>query len=241
MKTPRISRSALAAGAATLGALGAIGVAQLAGASNPVMQFTQAQSSPDATTATTTPASDAPDAEPARCHRAPLDAETEAKVKAAAEAAVEGSTYRHGHKNHDADGYKALVSKADGTKVLVHMDNAFKVTKVEDPAPARGERGPGDRTPLDAETDAKVKAASEAAVEGATYRHGHKDRDGSGYSAMLTKTDGTRVLVHLDNEFKVTQVQDPAPMRGPGPGGRGHGGPHRDGEAPASTEGANAA
>lgn len=223
MTTPRFSRSTLAAGAAAVGALGAIGIAQLAGGSNPVMQFTQAAAS-DSTS--TTVAGQAP-TRPAR--PAKLDADTEAKVKEAAVAAVPGATYDHGHK--EGEGYRALLTKADGTRVLVHEDSAFKVTSVEDPAPARGPggRGHGDRAPLDADTAAKVKAAALEAVPGATYEHGHKEADG-GYDAILTKADGTKVRVLEDANFKVTSVEDPAPMRGPGgPGGRGHGGPRPDG------------
>lgn len=215
MTTPHLSRKAIAAGAAAIGALGAIGVAQLAGGGNPVMQFTQAQASSEDSTTTTTPNSGAQ----ARPQKAPLDAETEAKVKAAAEAAVDGSTYQHGHKNRAGDGYKALVTKADGTRVLVHLDNAFAVTKVEDPAPAR-KHGPRHEQ-LDAATAAKVKAAAEAAVDGSTYQHGHKNHDSDGYKALVTKADGTKVLVHMDNDFKVTKVEDPAPARGDrGPGDR---------------------
>lgn len=227
MTTPRFSRSAIAAGAAALGALGAIGIAQFAGASNPVVQFTQAQSSSEGAT-TTTAADAAAGADAPRGERkAPLDPETEAKVKAAAEGAVEGSTYRHGHRNRADDGYKALVTKADGTRVLVHMNNDFSVTKIDDPAPARGHHGPRHEA-LDAETAAKVKAAAEAAVPGSTYRHGHKNHDDTGYKAMVIKADGTKVLVHMDNEFKVTKIDDPAPARahrGPGHRGHGHGGP----------------
>ncbi len=113
------------------------------------------------------------------------------------------------------------------------------------PAVAANKEGCGDKTPLDAATEAKVKEAALAAVSGATYQHGHADRDG-GYAALLTKADGTKVLVHLDSAFKVTSVEDPAPMRAKGPGGHGrghgrgpgggHGGPP-PAEAPATTEG----
>ncbi len=177
-----------------------------------------------------TPSTGSGNAAPAdgkHCDHGQLDAATEAKVKDAALAAVPGATFEHAHQERDG-GYGALLTKADGTKVLVHEDASFKVTSVEDPAPARGPRGDhGDRAPLDADTAAKVEAAAKAAVPDATVEHTGKDREGDGYVAMMEKADGTHVLVHEDANFKVTKVEDPAPQRGPG--GRGHDGPRPDG------------
>lgn len=173
-----------------------------------------------------------------RHDKSSLDAATVAKAKAAALEAVPGATFNHVHQMPDNAGYKVLLTKADGTKVLVTEDAAFKVTKVEDPAPAR--KGPGDRTPLDEATTAKVKAAALEAVPGATFNKAGHDR-ADGYVALLTKADGTtRVAVHLDKDFKVTEVKDPAPARGPGGHGPGHG-PRGDkpADAPAG-EGTNA-
>lgn len=96
-----------------------------------MLQFTQAQ----ATSA---------DATKQGCaDKTPLDEATAAKVKQAALAAVPGATvHRVGH-DRQGDGYVAMLKKADGTRVLVHEDAAFKVTKVQDPARARGgHRGP---------------------------------------------------------------------------------------------------
>lgn len=236
MKTPN-SRQAIALGALAIGALGGAGVMALASNANPVVNFTPTASlgQTDATPTTTAPAAnDAPStggstapADGKNCDHGQLDAATEAKVKDAALAAVPGATFEHAHQERDG-GYGALLAKADGTKVLVHEDANFKVTSVEDPAPARGPRGDhGDRTPLDADTAAKVEAAAKAAVPDATVEHTGKDRDGDGYVAMMEKADGTHVLVHEDANFKVTKVEDPAPPRGPG--GRRHGGPRPDG------------
>ncbi len=89
-------------------------------------------------------------------------------------------------------------------------------------------QGCADKTPLDEATAAKVKQAALAAVPGATvHRVGH-DRQGDGYVAMLKKADGTRVLVHEDAAFKVTKLQDPAPVRGRGHHGERHHGPRPD-------------
>jgi hypothetical protein len=71
--------------------------------------------------------------------------------------------------------------------------------------------------PLDDATAAKVKAAAEQAVPDATVKHTAHDRSNTeGYVAMMEKADGARVLVHEDADFKVTKVEDPAPLRGPG-------------------------
>ncbi|MEY2399723.1 MAG: hypothetical protein QOJ00_2897 [Actinomycetota bacterium] len=118
-------------------------------------------------------------------------------------------------------------------------DTTTTVVKPTSPDGAAGDKavcdhdgpGPRDRAPLDDATAAKVQAAAIAAVPNATVDKAGHDR-GDGYVAMLTKADGTtRVLVHEDANFKVTDVQDPAPMRGDhGPGGRGDHGAN-DGDA----------
>jgi hypothetical protein len=106
------------------------------------------------------------------------------------------------------------------------------------PAKASADAAPGDGTgcdhdgdhqPLDDATAAKVKAAAEKAVTGATVEHtGHDRSNPDGYVAMMERADGTHVLVHEDANFAVTKVEDPAPPRGPGrPGG------HHRGDDPA--------
>ncbi len=112
---------------------------------------------------------------------------------------------------------------AAGAAVAQTGDPPSKTTiKPADPAKGDGMRCKG-REPLDDATAAKVTAAAEEAVPGATVKKSGHDRD-DGYVAMLRKADGTtRVLVHLDKDFKVTEVRDPAPnrprhRRGPGRG-----------------------
>ena len=92
----------------------------------------------------------------------------------------------------------------------------------------------GDHQPLDDATAAKVKAAAEKAVPGATVEHTDHDRSNpDGYVAMMEKADGTHVLVHEDANFTVTKVEDPAPPRGPG--GHRHGDRDRDGDHSGTT------
>jgi hypothetical protein len=227
MKTSPIPRKMLIVGALGVAAAVGIGAVGTAGAQTP-----------DDTTTTTAKPADSARGEKMRCEgREPLDEETAAKVKAAAEEAVPGATVKKSGHDRD-DGYIAMLLKADGTtRVLVHLDEDFKVTKIEDPAPER-KRRPG-HEPLDAATAAKVKAAAEKAVPDAEVKKSGHDRQGDGYIALMEKEDGTKVLVHLDKDFKVTSVQDPAPNprgRRGGPG-RGRGGPIMAPDG--STEGAS--
>lgn len=249
MTTPRIPRRALAAGALGLAALGGAGAATVlnlasGGSSLPVLNIANTAAG-DTTTTVKPEAGAAAQADKPNCDRvdrAPLDDATAAKVKAAALAAVPNATVdKVGHDRRDA-GYMALLTKADGTtRVLVHEDADFKVTRVDDPAPARP--GKRDRVPLDDATAAKVKGAALAAVPNATVDKVGHDRSGDGYVALLTKSDGTtRVLVHEDVNFKVTDVRDPAPTRPDGgrgrpggPGHRGFGDGDDDGTAPGAT------
>ena len=79
-------------------------------------------------------------------------------------------------------------------------------------------------TPLTGDEAAKVTAAAQAAVPGATVDRVETDADGAAYEAHMTKSDGTKVTVKLDSNFAVTATETDA-GRG---GGRGHGGgPHQ--------------
>jgi hypothetical protein len=55
---------------------------------------------------------------------------------------------------------------------------------------------------------AKVTAAAQAAVPGATIDRIETDADGDAYEAHVTKEDGTDATVKLDANFAVTSVQD---------------------------------
>jgi hypothetical protein len=145
--TSSLSRRALAAGAAGFAALGAVGAFAVMNAvgGNPVVNFAPAAATNDSPT--TTAANASPDDRPGCDHdggRGRLDDATTAKVKASAEKAVTDATFKHArHDRSNPDGYVAMMKKADGTRVLVHEDANFAVTKVQDPAPPRGRGGPG--------------------------------------------------------------------------------------------------
>jgi len=79
---------------------------------------------------------------------------------------------------------------------------------------------------LTGDTADKVRAAAQAAVPGATIQRVETDAEGSPYEAHMTKSDGTNVTVKVDNNYKVTNIEND---------GAGHGGPPpQSGGAPQS-------
>jgi len=75
---------------------------------------------------------------------------------------------------------------------------------------------------LTGDTAEKVKAAALAAVPGGTIQRVETDAEGSPYEAHMTKSDGSRVTVKVDKDFKVTNIENDAD-HGPGGPGRGQG------------------
>ena len=144
-----------------------------------------------------------------------------AKATAAAEAAVPGGTVMR--VETDADGvYEAHVRKSDGTGVLVTMDENFTVTGIEEftgHGGHHGFRGGSGETLMTGSDAEKATAAAEAAVPGGTVVRVETDEDGV-YEAHVRRSDGTPVLVTMDESFTVTGVEE---CDGPG---AGTGGPH---------------
>ena len=140
----------------------------------------------------------------------------------------------------DGEGvYEAYITKADGTRVKVMLDESFAITGEKargaghQSKPGRGDHG-ASHTPeevLTGDTAAKVEAAVKAAYSGATIDRMEKDSDGEGvYEAYITKADGTRVKVMLDESFAITGEK----TRGAGhhgKPGRGDHGPTQIGRA----------
>lgn len=187
--------------------------------------------SPSTEEGTTTPA--APDAgTQARPPRADKPRETELtgdvaeKVKAAALAAVPDGTIIRVETDSDGSPYEAHVRKADGTEVVVKVNERFEVTATEE-GRAGGKHGPGRRGPggpggfgpgetaLTGEVAEKVTAAAQAAVADGTVIRVGTDSEGT-YQAHVHKADGTQVDVKIDASFNVTSV-DEREMRGPRP------------------------
>jgi hypothetical protein len=89
------------------------------------------------------------------------------------------------------------------------MDPSFNVTAVETGGPeGRGRHAlGGGEAALSGVVAAKVEAAALAKVPGATVERVEKDADGAEYEAHLTRSDGTRVTVKVDGDFKATGVE----------------------------------
>ena len=72
--------------------------------------------------------------------------------------------------------------------------------------PGGGPRG--DETALTGDALAKVTAAAQAKVPGATIDRVENDADGNAaYEAHMTKADGTHVTVYVDKSFAVVSVE----------------------------------
>jgi hypothetical protein len=82
---------------------------------------------------------------------------------------------------------------------------------------ARGGPGAGEE-PLTGETADKVRAAALEEVPGGTIIRLETDAGDAAYEAHVRKSDGTEVIVLVNEDFEVTEVQEG------GPGGRGPGG-----------------
>ena len=226
----RLNSSIVAAGVAFGITLAGLGVAAA-----------QKDSSSDTTAAPTTPAapndsgssgssgsngSTAPADRPARPAETALTGDAAAKVSAAALAAVPGGTIIRVETDSDGSPYEAHVRKADGTEVVVKVNEAFAVTGTEEGGHRGGHHGPGGgsgETALTGDVADKVSAAALAAVPGGSIIRVETDSDGSPYEAHVRKADGTEVVVKVNEAFAVTGTE-----AGGGPGGPGHHGPRPD-------------
>lgn len=161
----------------------------------------------------------------------PLDGDVAAQVTAAAQAAVPDGTIDRVETDNDGV-YEAHVTKADGTHVIVQIGADYSVTATIDqpqggpggPGGPGGRGGPGaGETPLTGDTAASVTAAAQAAIPDGTVDRVETDSAGSPYEAHVTKADGTRVVLKIDESFAVTATED-MPAGGP-QGGHPHGPP----------------
>jgi hypothetical protein len=61
---------------------------------------------------------------------------------------------------------------------------------------------------LTGDTAAKVTAAAQGAVSGATVDRVENDAEGATYEAHMTKADGSKVTVKVNADFSVASVED---------------------------------
>jgi uncharacterized membrane protein YkoI len=143
-----------------------------------------------------------------------LTGDTAAKVKAAALAKTGGGTVDR--VETDADGnaaYEAHVTKADGTEVTVYVNEQFAVVGTESGRGGHHGGGDGDHgghgaeTALTGDTASKVQAAALASTGGGTVDRVETDAEGhAAYEAHVTKTDGTKVTVYVNEQFEVVST-----------------------------------
>ena len=88
---------------------------------------------------------------------------------------------------------------------------------------------------LTGDTADKVRAAAQAAVPGGTIERVETDAEGSPYEAHMTKSDGTHVTVKVDNNYKVTNIENDGAGFGPGHSGPGGPPPQSGGIPPTTT------
>ena len=129
------------------------------------------------------------------------------KAKAAALKAVGEGTAGDVTTDYFGSGYEVTVTKTDGTKVEIHLDSSFNV--MGPPGGRFGGAPPGSAAHEDHEKavtgDAatKAQAAAVKAAGGGTAGDVTTDYFGNGYEVTVTKTDGTKVEIHLDSSFDV--------------------------------------
>ena len=117
---------------------GLVAIAALALGGSAIAGAATSSSSGSGTTTTTTPGTAAPAHPPAGRHvgangqrEQSLGTDAAAQVTAAAQKAVPGGTVLRVETDVDTGSpYEAHVSKADGSQVVVYVDNAYKVTSV---------------------------------------------------------------------------------------------------------------
>jgi hypothetical protein len=143
-------------------------------------------------------------------------------AQAAAVKAAGGGTAGPVTTDFRGDGYEVTVTKSDGSTVEIHLDNSFKVTQGHaghggfGSGPAHGTAAHEDtEKPVTGAAAAQAQAGAVKYVGGGTAGSVTTDFHGDGYEVTVTKSDGSRVEVHLDSSFNVQQH--------PGPDGPGYG------------------
>lgn len=130
--------------------------------------------------------------------------EEKAKTSEAALAAVPGATVLQVKKNRDG-GFGVIVRTTDGVKKVVTLDANLAMVSVQD---AKGRHGKhsGHGREVTGQAYAKAEAAALTAVPGGTVVEVRLK--GTRYQVLVTKTDGTKVCVTLDEGFAVTGTKE---------------------------------
>ena len=147
---------------------------------------------------------------------APLTGDVKSKVEAAVSATYPGATVSGLETSRRGD-YEATVTKADGTRLEVHVARDYSV---HEGPPGRGGGAP--EVALTGNAASKVEAAVKAKYPGATVSQVETSRNGE-YEATVKKADGTTIEVHVSKDYATV--------------GEGHGGGRPDGPGPDPQQG----
>jgi hypothetical protein len=102
-----------------------------------------------------------------------------------------------------ADSSTATTAPSSGsTGATAPADGSAKAAKPSGPHQANGKT----ETLLTGDDLAKVTAAVQTTVPGATIDRAETDADGATYEAHITKSDGSKATVKFDANFNVTSV-----------------------------------
>ena len=128
-------------------------------------------------------------------------------------------------------GGSALAGATTSTTATPSASGAPVVPKFNGPAHGTAAHEDAEK-PVTGSAAAKAKAAAVKSVGSGTAGAVTTDMTGQGFETTVTKSDGTKVEVHLDSSYQVMQGRG-----GPGvPGGPGaHGGPGGPGGPPAAS------
>lgn len=144
------------------------------------------------------------------------------KAEAAALKAVGEGTAGDVTTDYFGNGYEVAVTKTDGTKVEIHLDSDFNV-RMGPPGggfggpPPRGAAHEDHEKAVTGDPADKAKAAALKSVGEGTAGDVTTDYFGNGYEVTVTKTDGTKVEVHLDSSFNVLTASPGRRFGGPPP------------------------
>src|SRR4051794_4023623 len=140
------------------------------------------------------------------------------KAQAAAVKAAGGGTAGDVTTDSFGSGYEVTVTKSDGSKVEIHLDSSFNAV-----GPPGGRFGGPPRwtaahedheKAVTGDAATKAQAAAVKAAGGGTAGDVTADYFGNGYEVTVTKSDGSKVEIHLDSSF---DVMGPPGARGGAP------------------------
>jgi len=105
-------------------------------------------------------------------------------------------------------GGSAIAGAASGDNAASTSSSAAATTQADDSATRALPRQRADETLLSGDAASKVRAAALAEVDGGTIDRVETDADGhAAYEAHMTKADGSRVTVYVNEQFEVVSVE----------------------------------